>query len=109
MLRAIRQLVVVLVVIVGLAFLGAFLYQHAGGASPHREYSVVFYIGGGMLFLFAILTRGAEGRAYSLGPVGLSYRRRIREQERALNPTGVLILAAFLLLVLGGVFDTILR
>jgi hypothetical protein len=53
------------------------------------------------------VTRGAEGRAYNLAPVGLLRRQRVREGERALNPTGVLILAAVLLLVLGGVFDTV--
>jgi hypothetical protein len=107
-LRALRELVVVLVVILGLAFLAAFLYQHTGHVDAHRAYSIVFYVGGGVLLLFALLTRGAEGRAYSLAGVGLSRRRRVREQERALNPTGVLVLAAVLILVLGGVFDTIL-
>ena len=63
MLRALRDLVVALVVILGLAFLAG---------------------------------------------VGLERRGRVREQERTLNPTGVLVLAAILLLVLGGVFDTIL-
>jgi hypothetical protein len=109
MLRALRELVVVLAVILGLAFLAAYLYQHLGDVDAHRAYSVVFYVGGGVLFLFALLTRGAEGRVAFLGGVGLERRGRVREQERALNPTGVLVLAAILLLVLGGVFDTILR
>jgi hypothetical protein len=61
-LRALRELVLVLVVILGLAFLAAFGYQHAGGVDAHRAYSVVFYVGGGVLLLFALLTRGAEGR-----------------------------------------------
>ena len=108
MLRALRELVVVLLVIVGLAFLAAFLYQHVGGVDAHRAYSIVFYLGGGVLFLFALLTRGAEGRVAFLAGVGLERRGRVREQERMLNPTGVLVLAAVLLLVLGGVFDTIL-
>jgi hypothetical protein len=107
-LRAIRELAVVLVVILGLAFLAAFLYQHVGGVDAHRAYSVVFYVGGGMLFLFALLTRGAEGRVAFLAGVGLERRGRVREEERRLNPTGVFVLAAILLLFLGGVFDTIL-
>jgi hypothetical protein len=107
-LRALRDLVVALVVILGLAFLAAFGYQHAGGVDVHRAYSVVFYVGGGVLFLVALLTRGAEGRVAFLAGVGLERGGRIREQERTLNPTGVLVLAAVLMLVLGGVFDTIL-
>ena len=108
MLRALRELVVVLAVILGLAFLAAFLYQHLGHVDAHRAYSLVFYVGGGVLFLFALLTRGAEGRVAFLAGVGLERRGRVREQERTLNPTGVFVLAAILLLVLGGVFDTIL-
>jgi hypothetical protein len=108
-LRAARELVVVLVVILALAFLAAFLYQHVGGVDAHRAYSVVFYVGGGVLFLFALLTRGAEGRVAFLAGVGLERRGHVRdEEERRLNPTGVFVLAAILLLVLGGVFDTIL-
>jgi hypothetical protein len=107
-LRALRELVVALVVIVGLAFLAAFLYQHVGGVDAHRAYSVVFYVGGGVLFLFALLTRGAEGRVAFLAGVGLERRGRVREGERRLNPTSVFVLAAILLLFLGGVFDTIL-
>jgi hypothetical protein len=107
-LRALRELVAVLVVILGLAFLAAYLYEHVGGASAHRAYALVFYLGGAGLLLFALVTRGAEGRAYNLAPVGLLRRERVRERERALNPTGVLVAAAVLLLVLGGVFDTIL-
>jgi hypothetical protein len=107
-LRAFRDLVAALVVILGLTFLAAFLYQRAGGVDAHRAYSVVFYVGGGVLLLFALLTRGAEGRVAFLGGVGLERVGRVREQERTLNPTGVLVLAAILLLVLGGVFDTIL-
>jgi hypothetical protein len=106
--RAVRELVVVLVVILALGFLAAFLYQHVGGVDAHRAYSVVFYVGGGVLFLFALLTRGAEGRVAFLAGVGLERRGRVHEQERTLNPTGVFVLAAILLLVLGGVFDTIL-
>ena len=108
MLRALRELVLVLAVILGLAFAAAFLYERLGDVSAHRAYSLVFYIGGGVLLLFALVTRGAEGRAYNLAPVGLLRRERVRERERTLNPTGVLVLAAILLLVLGGVFDTIL-
>ena len=108
MLRALRELVLVLAVILGLAFAAAFLYERLGDASPHRAYSLVFYIGGGVLLLFALLTRGAEGRVAFLAGVGLERRGRVREEPRALNPTGVLVLAAVLLLVLGGVFDTIL-
>jgi hypothetical protein len=107
-LRALRELVVVLVVILGLAFLAAFLYEHAAGVDAHRAYSLVFYVGGGVLLLFALLTRGAQGRVAFLGGVGLERVGRVREQERTLNPTGVLVLAALLLLVLGGVFDTVL-
>jgi hypothetical protein len=107
-LRAVRELVVVLAVVVGLAFLAAYLYQHLGNVDAHRAYAVVFYVGGGVLLVFALVTRGAEGRAYDLAGVGLRRRRRVRQQERTLNPTGVLVLAAILLLVLGGVFDTIL-
>ena len=108
MLRALRELLVVLVVILGLAFLAAFLYQHLGHVDAHRAYSVAFYVGGGVLLLFALLTRGAEGRVAFLGGVGVERVGRIREQERTLNPTGALFLAAVLLLVLVGVFDTIL-
>jgi hypothetical protein len=108
LLRALRELVVVLALILGLAFLAAYLYEHVGGVTAHRAYALVFYLGGAGLFLFALVTRGAEGRAYNLAPVGLLRRQRVRERERALNPTGVLLLAAVLLLVLGGVFDTIL-
>ena len=108
MLRAPRELVLVLAVILGLAFLAAFLYERLGDVSAHRAYTLVFYVGGGVLLLFALVTRGAEGRAYNLAPVGLLRRERVRERERTLNPTGVLVLAAILLLVLGGVFDTIL-
>ena len=108
MLRALWELVVVLVVIISLAFLAAFLYQHLGHVDAHRAYSVVFYVGGGVLFLFALLTRGAEGRVAFFAGVGLERRGRVREQDRRLNPTGVFVLAAILLLVLGGVFDTIL-
>ena len=43
-----------------------------------------------------------------LAGVGLERRGRARQQARTLNPTGVFVLAAILLLVLGGVFDTIL-
>ena len=109
MLRAVRELVVVVAVILGLSFLAAYLYQHVGGVDAHRAYSVVFYVGGGVLFLVALLTRGAEGRVAFLAGVGLERGGRIREQERTLNPTGVLVLAAVLMLVLGGVFDTVLR
>ena len=109
MLRALRDLVVVLAVILGLTFLAAFLYQHVGRVAAHRAYSVVFYVGGGVLFLFALLTRGAEGRVAFLAGVGLERRGRVREQERTLNPTGTLVLAAVLLLALGAVFDTVLR
>jgi hypothetical protein len=107
-LRALRELVLVLAVILGLAFLAAFLYERLGDVSAHRAYSLVFYIGGGVLLLFALLTRGAEGRVAFLAGVGLERLGRVREEPRALNPTGVLVLAAVLLLVLGGVFDTIL-
>ena len=109
MLRAVREFLTVLAVILGLAFLAAFLYRHLGGADAHRAYSVVFYVGGGVLFLFALLTRGAEGRVAFLAGVGLERRGRVREGERRLNPTGVFVLAAILLLFLGGVFDTVLR
>jgi hypothetical protein len=53
-LRAFRDLVVALVVVLGLTFLAAFLYQHAGGVDAHRAYSVVFHVAGGVLFLFAL-------------------------------------------------------
>src|SRR5918911_3330487 len=109
MLRALRELVLVLAVILGLAFLAAFLYERLRDVSAHRAYSLVFYIGGGVLFLFALLTRGAEGRVAFLAGVGLERRGRVREGERRLNPTGVFVLAAILLLFLGGVFDTVLR
>ena len=108
MLRALRDLVVALVVILGLAFLAAFLYQHLRHVDAHRAYSVVFYVDGGVLLLFALLTRG-EGRVAFLAGVGLERRGRVREGERRLNPTGVFVLAAILLLFLGGVFDTVLR
>jgi hypothetical protein len=108
-LRAVRELVVVVVVVVGLTFLAAVLYQHLGHVDAHRAYAVAFYVGGGVLLLFALLTRGAEGRAYDLADLGLRRRHRVRERERALNPTGALSLAAVVLIVLGGVFDTILR
>jgi hypothetical protein len=108
-LRALRELVVVLAVILALAFLAAFLYQRVGGVDAHRAYSVVFYVGGGVVLLFALLTRGAEGRVAFLAGIGLERRGWVREEERRLNPTGVFVLAAILLLFLGGVFDTVLR
>ena len=108
MLRALRELLLVLAVILGLAFLAAYLYERFGDVSAHRAYALVFYVGGGVLLLFALLTRGAQGRVAFLGGVGLERVGRVREQERTLNPTGVLVLAALLLLVLGGVFDTVL-
>ena len=104
-LRAVRELAVVLAVIVGLAFLAAYLYQHLGHVDAHLAYSVAFYVGGGALLVFAVLTRGAEGHVYDLA----RRRRPVRERERALNPTGTLVLAAVLLLALGAVFDTVLR
>lgn len=100
-----RELVVVVAVILGLAFLAAYLYEHLGNVDAHQAYSVVFYIGGAVLLILAIVTRGTEGHVYDLG----RRRRRIRERERALNPTGVLVLGAVLLLALGAVFDTVLR
>ena len=74
-----------------------------------RAYAVVFYVGGGVLLIFALVTRGAEGWAYDLSDFGLRRRHRVPERERALNPTGTLALAGVLLVVLGGVFDTVLR
>jgi hypothetical protein len=71
-LRALRELVVVLAVIVALAFLAAYLYQHLGNVDAHQAYAVVFYVGGGVLLVFALVTRGAGGgRAYDLAGVGL--------------------------------------
>jgi hypothetical protein len=107
-LRALGRLLVALIVIVGLAFGAAFVYEQAGDVTAHRAFTVVFYVGGGVLLLFALLTRGAEGRVAFLGGVGLERLGRVPEEQRALNPTGVLVLAALVLLVLGGVFDTIL-
>lgn len=110
MLRAVRELLVVLAVILGLAFLAAYLYQHVGNVDAHKAYSVVFYVGGAGLLVFAILTRGAEGWAYDVfADLGFRHRHRVAVRDRALNPTGTLALAAVLLLVLGGVFDTVLR
>jgi hypothetical protein len=109
MLRALRALVVLLAVVVGLALGAAYLYLWLGDVSSHRAFSLVFYLGGGLLLLFALLTRGAEGRAYNLGPgVGLMRVFSVRPEERTLNPTGAFVIAAIVLLVLGGVFDTIL-
>jgi hypothetical protein len=76
MLGAVRELVVVLAVILGLAFLAAYLYQHVGRLSAHRAYTLVFYLGGAGLLLFALVTRGAERRAYKLALVGLLRRQR---------------------------------
>jgi len=105
-LRAIRELVVVLAVVLGLAFLAAFLYEHLGGATAHRAFTIVFYGGGCVLLVFSLLPGGGGGRArggrLSRMPV------RVRDDGRALNPRGALAVAAVLLLVLGGVFDTIL-
>ena len=64
--RAARELVVVLAVILGLAFLAAYLYEHVGNVGAHKAYAVVFYVGGAGLLIFAIITRGAEGRAYDV-------------------------------------------
>jgi hypothetical protein len=109
MLRALRALVVLLVVVLALAFGIAYLYRWLGDVSSHRAFSLVFYVGGGVLLLFALLTRGAESRAYDLGRgVGLMRRFSVRPEERALNPTGAFVVAALVLLVLGGVFDTVL-
>lgn len=110
MLRALRVLVVLLVVVVAVALGVAYLYLRLGDVSSHRAFSLVFYVGGAVLLLFALLTRGAEGRAYNLGSgVGLMRVFSVQPQERALNPTGALVVAAVVLLVLGGVFDTVLR
>lgn len=110
MLRAVRELLVVLAVILGLAFLAAYLYEHVGNVDAHKAYPVVFYVGGAGLLVFAILTRGAEGWAYDVfADLGFRHRHRVAVGGRALNSTGTLALAAVLLLVLGGVFDTVLR
>src|SRR5918912_1770576 len=102
MLRALRALVVLLGVVVALAFGAAYLYLWLGDVSSHRAFSLVFYLGGGLLLLFALLTRGAESRAYNLGRgVGLMRRFSVRPEERGLNPTGALAIAAVVLLVLG--------
>ena len=68
----------------------------------------MFYVGGAVLLVFALLTRGAERRVWFRGGIGVERLGYVPEEQRALNPTGVLALAALVLLVLGGVFDTVL-
>jgi|SRR5919108_3622218 hypothetical protein len=106
MLRALRELGAALAVALVLAFAAALLYQHVGGVSAHRAFSLVFYLGGAGMLVFALVPRGARGRGY--GPVPLLRRFGGPEPAPALNPTGLLAVTGVVLLVLGGVFDTFL-
>jgi cytochrome b len=92
-LRGLRQLVTLLAILIGLVAAVAILVWQAGGMSAHRAFTLVFYAGGACMLLFALLTSGAEGR----GP-----------SDRAINPTGALVLAAVLTLALGVVFEAVL-
>ena len=82
-----------LTVVIGVVAAIAALVWLAGGTSAHRAFTLVFYAGGACLLLFALLTSGAEGR----GP-----------SDRAINPTGALVLAAVGTLALGVVFEALL-
>ena len=90
-LRGLRQLVTLLAIVVGVVAAIAVLVWQAGGVSPHRAFTVVFYAGG--LLLFALMTSRAEGG----GP-----------SDRVINPTGALVVAAVLTLALGVVFEGVL-
>jgi|GraSoiStandDraft_9_1057307.scaffolds.fasta_scaffold489551_1 VIT1/CCC1 family predicted Fe2+/Mn2+ transporter len=92
-LRGLRQLVTLLTVVIGVVAAIAALVWLVGGTSAHRAFTLVFYAGGACLLLFALLTSGAEGR----GP-----------SDRAINPTGALVLAAVGTLALGVVFEALL-
>jgi hypothetical protein len=91
-LRGLRQLVTLLAVVIGVVAAIAALVWQVGGTSAHRAFTLVFYAGGACLLLFALLTSGAEG-----GP-----------SDRAINPTGALVLTAVLTLALGVVFEALL-
>ena len=106
MLRALRELALVLGVVLAVAFAVALLYQHLGGVSAHRAFTIVFYLGGAGMLVFALVPRGARGRGY--GTMPLLRRFGGPEPAPALNPTGLLAVAAVVLLALGAVFDTFL-
>ena len=106
MLRALRELGVVLVVALAIAFAVALLYQHLGGESAHRAFAIVFYVGGAGMLVFALVPRGARGRGY--GTMPLLRRFGGPEPAPALNPTGPLAVAGIVLLALGALFDTFL-
>ena len=106
MLRALREFAVVLGVVLTLAFAAALLYQHLGGESAHRAFTIVFYLGGAGMLVFALVPRGARGRGY--GTMPLLRRFGGSEPTPALNPTGLLAVVGIVLLALGAVFDTFL-
>src|SRR5207245_672415 len=100
----------VVVVVAGLCAVVAEIIHVAGGSTLHRAFSVAFYVGGGVLFLFALTTHGAEKRAYGAGSeIALMRVFRVPgEGETTLNPTGALAVAGVAMLVLGVVFEATL-
>jgi len=106
-LRALRELALVLGVALAVAFAVALLYQHLGGASAHRAFAIVFYVAGAGMLVFALVPRGAQGRGY--GTMPLLRRFGGDEPAPALNPTGLLAVVGIVLLALGAVFDTFLN
>src|ERR671924_1367748 len=99
MLRPLRELALVL----GLAFAAALLSQHLAGASAHRAFTIVFYLGGAGMLVFALTPRGARGRGY--GTMPLLRRFGGDEPAPALNPSGLLAVVGVVLLALGALFD----
>ncbi|HYZ77086.1 MAG TPA: hypothetical protein VE596_06885 [Gaiellaceae bacterium] len=65
MLRPLRELALVL----GLAFAAALLSQHLAGASAHRAFTIVFYLGGAGMLVFTLVPRGVRGRGYGTMPL----------------------------------------
>jgi peptidoglycan/LPS O-acetylase OafA/YrhL len=105
-LRALRELALVLGFVLAVTFAVALLYQHLGGESAHRAFAIVFYIAGAGMLVFALTPRGARGRGY--GTMPLLRRYGGNEPAPALNPTGLLAVVGIVLLALAVVFDTFL-
>ena len=108
--RAVVALLAVLLLFAGAAFgIGALLLA-VTDTDAHRAFGLGFYGLGGVLVFFALVTHGAEGRAW--GPDTDAFLVRLMgvpdEDGRSLNPTGVFSLAGVLLVALGVVFDAAL-
>lgn len=104
------RLVVALAVVVGFFAGIAALWTWLGGPSAARAFTLVFYLGGGLLLLIALLTSGAEKRAWGAdSDVFLERMLSVPEEEgRSLNPTGIFILGGLVVLALGVVFEATL-